>query len=124
VQQIDSCLCELHLHEASSPDDLAGEHLLYAHPSLIIHRKLLLSLTVANGFVPGAFGRGIIVPLVKNKSNNINNISKYRPIMLTPVISKVFEASLMRICEGNLVTSDLQFGFENGIGCCNVIFSR
>jgi hypothetical protein len=123
VQQIDSCVRELHLHKASGPDDLVGEHLVYAHPSLTIHLKLLFSLIVAHGFVPHAFGQGIIVPLVKDKNNNINNISNYRPITLTPVISKVFEALLLRICEGNLVTSDLQFGFKKGIGCPDVIFS-
>jgi hypothetical protein len=56
VQQIYSCLRERHLHKASGPDDLAGEHLLYAHPTLIIHLKLLFSLIVAHGFVPDAFG--------------------------------------------------------------------
>jgi hypothetical protein len=123
VQQIDSCLRELHLHKASGPDDLAGEHLLYAHPNLIIHLKLLFSLIVVHGFVPDAFGRGILVPLVKDKSNNINKISNYRPITLTPVISKVSEAVLMRICEGSLAISDLQFVFKKGIECCDVIFS-
>jgi hypothetical protein len=61
--------------------------------------------------------------LVKDKSNNINNISNYRPITLTPVIAKVFEALLLRICGNNLATSDLQFGFKKGIGCADVIFS-
>jgi hypothetical protein len=42
VQQIGSCRRELHLQKAYGPDDLAGEHLLYVLPSLIIHLKLLL----------------------------------------------------------------------------------
>ena len=53
-QQIYSSLHDLHLHKASSPDNIAGEHLLYAHPSLIIHLKLLFSLIVAHGFMPDA----------------------------------------------------------------------
>jgi Reverse transcriptase (RNA-dependent DNA polymerase) len=123
VQQIDSCLRELHLHKASGPDHLAGEHLVYAHPSLIIHLRLLFSLIVVHGFVPDWFGQGIIVPLVKDKSISINNISKNRPITLTPVISKVFETLLMSICKCKVATSDLQYGFKKGIGCPNVTFS-
>jgi hypothetical protein len=59
-KQIDFHLRELRLRMASGP----GEHLLHAHPSLIIHLKLLFNLIVAHGFVSDAFGRGIKVPLV------------------------------------------------------------
>jgi hypothetical protein len=82
---------------------------IYAYQSLIIHLIGYYSLIVAHGFVLDAFWWGIVVLLVEDKSNNINNISNYRPITLTPVISKVLEALLMRICEGNLATSDLIF---------------
>ena len=103
VDLIDSRVRKLHLHKASGPDDLAAEHLLHAHPSLIIHLKLLFSLIFSHHCVPDAFGQGIIVPLVKDKSANLNNVSNYRPITLTPVISKVFEVYCLtyakRICK-------------------------
>jgi len=72
VEHIDSCLRKLHLHKASGPDDLVAEHLIQAHPSLIIHIKLLFSLIVSNGYVPDDFSRGIIVPLVKDRSSHLN----------------------------------------------------
>jgi hypothetical protein len=42
----------LHLNKACVSDNLSAEHLLYAHPSLIIHSKLLLSLMSIHGFLP------------------------------------------------------------------------
>ena len=40
--------------------------------------------------MPGGFGAGIIVFLIKDKSGNMNDTNNYRPITLTSVISKVF----------------------------------
>ena len=64
-----------------------AEHLLYAHPSLVVHLKLLFGLIFLHGFVSDDLGSVIIVPLIKDKSGNMNDIHNYRPITLTPVIS-------------------------------------
>jgi len=50
VEHIDSCLRKLHLHKASVPDNLASEHLVHFHPSLIIQIKLLFSMIVSHNF--------------------------------------------------------------------------
>jgi hypothetical protein len=63
------------------------------------------------------------VPLVKDKSANLNNVSNYRPITLTCIISKVFEALMLTICKEKLITNERQFGFKQDIGCSDVIFS-
>lgn len=98
--------------KACGPDSLSAEHLLYAHPSLIVHLKLLFGLIFLHGFVPDEFGSGIIVPLIKDKSGNLNDTHNYRPITLTPVISKVFENVILSICQHCFMTDELQFGFK------------
>jgi len=40
-----------------------------------------------------------LVPLVKDKSKNLNDIDNYRPITLIPDISKIFEHVLLSLCE-------------------------
>jgi len=42
--------------KSSGIDDLCKENILYAHPSVIIHLKLLFNMICAHGFVPDAFG--------------------------------------------------------------------
>ena len=57
VELVDKCLHSLHRGKACGPDDLSAEHLLYAHPSLIIHLKHLKMLFVVcllHGYVPQA----------------------------------------------------------------------
>ena len=75
---------------------------------------------IAHGHVPCSFGEGFIVPLVKDKSSNLNSIDNYRPI---PIISEVFEHVLLSPCEDVLYTDNLQFVFKNSRSCTDAIFT-
>ena len=108
--------------KACGPDNISAEHLLYAHPSLVMHLKLLFHLMVVHSFVPHGFGKGYIIPLVKDKSGNLNSVDNYRAITLGLVIAKVFESIVAVVCEQELQTDDLQFGFKRGMGCTDAIF--
>jgi Reverse transcriptase (RNA-dependent DNA polymerase) len=90
---------------------------------LFIHLKLLFYVMFAHGFVPDKFGDGVINPLMKDKTGDINSIDNYRPITLTPIVAKVFETLSMDICENELVTNELHFGFKKGVGCNDAIFT-
>ena len=68
------------------------------------------------------FGEGIIVPLLKDKLGDVNDVNNYRGITLIPVISKLFELVIIEICKPYLHTDDLQFGFKEGLGCANAVF--
>jgi len=46
-------------------------------------------------YVPNQFGRGISIPLVKDKHGDLNNSNNYRAITISPVISKIFESCLL-----------------------------
>ena len=78
---------------------------------------------ILHGFVPDAFGFGIIVPLMKDKTGDANSLNNQRGITLIPVISKLFEILLLEYFETVLLTDDLQFGFKKGLGCSNAIFT-
>ena len=97
--------------------------LVHAHPSLVIHICFLFRSMILHGFVPDKFGVGLIVPLVKDKAGDINNVSNYRGITLIAVISKLFESVLLEICNEFLQSDHLQFGFKKGLGCSNAIVS-
>ena len=51
------------------------------YPQLLLH-----------GYVPDSFGSGIVIPLVKDKCGDMSSVDNYRPITLSPVISKIFES--------------------------------
>src|SRR5579872_2914552 len=80
----------------------------YAHPIVVIQLIYLFKCIALHGYVPHRFGDGIIVPIIKDKSGNQNDINNYRGITLTSVISKLFELIIIEICEECLVTHELQ----------------
>jgi len=80
--------------KASGPDDLCAEHLMYAHPSLVIHLKSMFQLILKHGFVPTNFGSGVSMPLIKDETGDINS----PPITLSPVVSKLIEMVVSDIC--------------------------
>jgi len=54
----------------------------------------LFRSVIANGIVPDDFGLGIIIPLVKDKPGDFNNIDDYRGVYL---ISNYFKVTRKRI---------------------------
>jgi len=76
-----------------------------------------------HSYVPADFGRGIIVPLVKDKSGDKENVSKYSGITIIPVISKLFEGVLLSNCEDCLICDDIQYWFHRVVGCQQALFA-
>jgi len=86
---IDNCVKKLKVGKACGPDDIGAEHILYAHPVLIMHLQTLLKFILCHRFVPNSFGIGVTIPLVKDKTGNINDVNNYRGVTLSPVISEL-----------------------------------
>jgi hypothetical protein len=95
VELINKCLDNLKLGKACGPDDLGPEHLLYAHPLLVVCLKLLVISIFTHGYVPDKFGFGVSV----DKSGSVNDVNTYRAITLIPVISKVLEGVILILCD-------------------------
>ena len=76
--------------KAAGVDNLTMEHIVYSHPSIILHLCKLFNLMLKHGYVPDQFGRGIVIPLVKDKNGDVTNSENYRGITVSPVMSKIF----------------------------------
>ena len=63
------------------------------------------------------------VPLIKDKTGNVNDVNNYRIITLSAVISKLFEMVVLFMCDKYLVSDPLQFGFKRNIECSDAIFT-
>jgi len=75
--------------------------------------RLLFSLMVSNRYVPSAFGCGITVRLPKVTSKRSQtSIDEYWGITILPMISKLFEFTLLKYLTPFFGTSVAQFGFK------------
>jgi len=68
-----------------------AEHICFAHPILSVHLTLLFAILYKHSMVPDDFGRGVVIPLLKNVDGNKFTTDNYRGITLSPVVSKLFE---------------------------------
>jgi len=117
-----ACLQKLKLGRAAGNDNLTAEHLLYASPAVVTHLTALFRCVSKHGIVPDSWGSGIVIPIIKDKLADENDLNNYRGITLIPVISKLYELLMLDICEPYLRTADLQFGFKQKVGCTNAVF--
>ena len=103
------------------------EHIRFAGPQLW---RLLFELYQnfsANGSVCESLKTGVILPLFKGKGAKANNKDNYRGITLFPSLYKIYEMVLLNrlenYAEQNRLFSNLQFGFQVGVGCTEASFT-
>ena len=123
VDSIQRCINLLKPNKSPGGDGIMSEHILNSHPAIVVHLKLLFTMMLTHSYVPSAFGSGIIIPIIKDKRGDLSSIDNYRPITLSPIISKIFESLLLDMYSNYMCTDDLQFGFKKGLGCRNAIFA-
>src|SRR5438132_12146302 len=67
--------------------------------------------------------KGILIPIQKDTNiKGIQKLDNFRGITLSPIISKVFEHSILFLFGKYLKSNDRQFGFKKNVGCANAIF--
>src|SRR6218665_3282926 len=104
-------------------DCIETEHLIHAHPSLVVYLSLLFNQILVHGRVPTSFGLSIIIPVEKGPTLDKGNSDNYRGITLSSNLSKLFEMCLLEHYCSYFQTSNLQFGFKKGVGCSHAIFA-
>jgi len=109
--------------KAAGLDGITAEHIIHAHPILHVHLALLFRILYIHSIVPDDFGRGIVIPLLKNPDGNQFVSDNYRGITLSTVISKIFEIVLFAIFENQLTSDSLQFGFKQRSSCSHALFT-
>ena len=75
-----------------------------------------------HGYVPDGFGIVIITPVVKDRLGDVCSADNYRPVTLSPVVSKLFDYCVLHKYEHFLYSDELQFRFKNNSGCSHALF--
>ncbi|XP_076238648.1 uncharacterized protein LOC143181875 [Calliopsis andreniformis] len=84
--------------------------------NIISDITILFNNALNMNFFPSIWKKAKVLPILK-KNKNPNDSSSYRPISLTPSLSKVYEAvinkKIVYHCNENNIIPDYQFGFRN-----------
>ena len=124
VDLISNVILDLEHGKAAELDDLSAEHLVYAHPSVVIILSKLFELVVKHNVVPDGFRCNYIIPLPKiNVRSKRLTCNDFRGIAIAPVILKIFEHCFLKRFSNYLVSSDNQFGFKKHLGCNHAVYT-
>ena len=106
----------LKLGSSAGIDGITPEHVRFSVDSPIaIHLCKLLTVIIRTGTMPKDFCKGILVPILKKSSLDPSVPKNYRPIIISPVLSKLVEMHILQECS-DYNFSDYQFGFFHGKG--------
>jgi hypothetical protein len=67
------------------------EAFIYGGTRLYVHISLLFNLFLKFSFLPTAFMKSIIIPLVKCKSGDLTDVNNYRAIAVSTALSKLLQ---------------------------------
>ena len=103
------------------------EHVRFAGPTLWNHLFLLYLDFLQTHTVPENLKIGVILPLFNGKVAKANNKDRYRGITIFPTLCKIYEMILLNRLEVSAKQkgfySEMQFGFQEGIGCTEASFT-
>ena len=122
VEETFEAICQMKRGKCSDDDGLSAEHFLNAPLILIIKLSTLFNFMLMHAFVPKQFRFGTIVPIVKDKQGNLSDVSNYRGITISPMITKVFERVLNSLFSNHLNTSSYQFGFKRNNSTSHALY--
>ena len=103
------------------------EHVKFAGPDLWILLQDVYQEFFESCMIPKSLKSGIIIPLFKGKGAKANNKNNYRGITLFPTLCKIYEMILLNRLDNFAAHkgffSEMQFGFQEGMGCTEASFT-
>ena len=116
-------ICGMTPGKSSDDDGLHAEHFQNAPLVLIIKLTSLFNFMLSHAFVPSQFRFGTIIPIIKDRHGSASDVSNYRGITISPMISKVFEHVLKLLFSQHLSTSCYQYGFKKQSSTTHALYS-
>lgn len=125
VELVSNVILDLKRGKAPDIAVLTAEHLLFSHPVLPVVLSKLFHIMFLCQHVPVGFKCNYIVPVPKIKgcSSKVITYNYFRAIAISPIVSEVFEYSLLHSFGVWLKTGNTQFGFKKGIGCSHAMYT-
>ena len=112
VENVMDAVCSLKDGKCDDDDGLHAEHFKYASYNLLTRLTSLLNFMLYHSYVPNQFRFGHMIPIVKDGQGSLSDVSNYRGITISPMLTKIFEHILKILFGDYLSTTSLQFGFK------------
>lgn len=121
VNEVNDILQHLNTSKSAGPDGLLPIFLKLGRMVLSHVLCQFFNFSVSNRMVPLEWKMANVVPVYKGSPKPVAVASSYRPISLTPIVSKILEklicSRFMKFFDENNILGTNQFGFRPGRNC-------
>ena len=125
LEGIYNLLLNINTHKACGPDQISGRVLKETADIISPFLKVLFQSSLYSRVIPVDWHSANITPLFKQ--GNQQEPSNYRPILLTSIVSKLFEqiinSNIMKHLEANNILSEQQYGFRHSHSCDTLLIT-
>jgi len=107
-------------------DGVSMEAIINGDIKLHIHLAIIFNLFIKFRYLPSTFMHSVILPLVKCRSGDLNDVNNYRANAISTATSKVFETLFLTRLLDETGNDMYQFGFKAGHSTtlCTSAFKR
>lgn len=109
---IASCISRLKKNKSDGSLGFSSNHIIYGCHKLNVLLSLLFNSMLVHGYFPKELLKSTIISIPKDRSASLANSDNYRGISLFNSMCKLFDYVTIKLCDGKLDTSDMQFGFK------------
>lgn len=115
-QEVLSLLEALDVKKATGPDGLSPYILKVVAPTIARSLAMIFNASLQSGVFPDSYKLANITPIVKARDGDSTSPANYRPVSLTPIVSKLLEQIVSaRLHKSSVLNQlhDQQFGFRS-----------
>lgn len=121
--QVRSALCRIKTRKAPGPDGVTGRILKVCADQLSGVFTTIFNLSLQQSAVPSSFKSATIIPVAKK--NPVRCLNDYRPVALTPIVSKCFERLIIPYIRSAIPANldQYQFAYRSNRSIENAVIS-
>ncbi len=101
--------------KSDGEEGLWSDHLIHGTHNLYMMLTLLFNMMLVHGIGPKSMLLGTIVPIPKNMKKSLCDSDNYGAIALSSIFGKTFDWVNLLKEKDALCSSDMQFGFKEGL---------
>ncbi len=122
VHDVTNAVLHLKKGKTDGHEELSSDNIINALHSLFVMLTLIYNTMLVHGLSPDSMILGTMVTIPKNKCQSMVDSNNYRAITLSSIFGKVLDWVILLKESASLGSSDLQFGFKQGVSTIQCSF--
>lgn len=122
IDNIVDAIKHLKCGKSGGQEGIFSNHIIYGTHLLNVMLCLIFNTMLIHGYSPNVMLTGLLVPIPKDSRKSLCSSDNYRAIALNSILCKILDLVILCKESQSLLSSNLQFGFKNGLSTTHCTF--